>query len=108
MKTIYRLIGIILVIWLTGCANPNDYAGNPGLQGHAIGFFLGFWHGLIAPFTLLASIFMSGFGVYEVHNTGISYNFGFVFGLLFWGGSSTQVIYRYTNNPNLEGFEKKV
>ena len=105
---IFRLSGWLVLVWLTGCANPNEYAGNSGLQGHAIGFCLGFWHGLIAPFTLISSLFISDIGVYEVHNTGISYNFGFILGIFFWGGSSSRIIYRYTNNPKLEGFEKEV
>ncbi len=44
------------------------------------GFWAGFWHGLIMPITFLISLFNSDVGVYETHNTGKGYDFGFVLG----------------------------
>jgi hypothetical protein len=45
------------------------------------GFWLGLWQGFIAPFVFLASLFQSNLSIYEVHNNGAWYNFGYLFGL---------------------------
>jgi len=52
------------------------------------GFFLGLWHGIIAPFTFVLSLFTSNINLYEVHNNGNWYDVGFVLGagILFGGG----------------------
>ena len=43
--------------------------------------------GLIAPFVLVATLFNGNLNVYEVHNNGAWYNFGYLFGLAcFFGG----------------------
>lgn len=53
------------------------------------GFWLGLWHGLICPITFLVSLFNSHVGIYEVHNSGGWYDFGFVLGLsVAFGGAS--------------------
>ena len=49
-------------------------------EGKIAGFWLGIWHGLISPVTFIISIFSSGVRLYEVHNNGGWYNFGFVIG----------------------------
>lgn len=56
----------------------------------AAGFWLGLWHGVIAPVTFVISLFSAEVGIYEVHNTGAWYDGGFVLGLGFivGGGSS--------------------
>ena len=86
----YRLllmIGFVLV--LTACAaGANEAVGIVDADGDVAGFWLGFWHGLIAPITLLISLFKDGVNVYEVHNNGNWYDFGFVFAIVtFLGGS---------------------
>ena len=88
--TRYRLllmIGFVLV--LTACAaGANEAVGIVDADGDVAGFWLGFWHGLIAPITLLISLFKDGVNVYEVHNNGNWYDFGFVFAIVtFLGGS---------------------
>lgn len=53
------------------------------------GFWLGLWHGFSAPVMFLISLFSSTIGVYEVHNNGGWYNFGFLLGLsMILGGSA--------------------
>ena len=42
---------------------------------------LGLWHGIITPVTFVISLFNENVNIYEVHNNGNWYNFGFVFGL---------------------------
>ncbi len=88
--TRYRLllmVGFVLV--LTACAaGANEAVGIADVDGGLAGFWLGFWHGLIAPITLLISLFKDGVNVYEVHNNGNWYDFGFVFAIVtFLGGS---------------------
>ena len=75
------------VLLLAGCAaGPNDVA-TVGTT-HLAGFWLGLWHGLISPITFLISLFNHDVSIYEVHNNGGWYNFGFLFGvsIIFGGG----------------------
>ena len=51
-----------------------------GTGADPAGFWLGLWHGLILPITFLISLFNDNVGVYEIHNTGGWYDFGFVLG----------------------------
>jgi len=50
-----------------GTSTPEDPAG----------FFTGVWHGWIAPLSLIVGIFNDAVRVYEPHNTGWWYDFGF-------------------------------
>ena len=79
-------IGLItLVVALAACAaGPNPELGSPP----ALGFFAGLWHGIISPITFLISLFTNDVSIYEVHNDGNWYDFGFVLGagILFGGG----------------------
>ena len=67
---------------------PNPMVNQPDAQGRVARAVAGLWHGVIAPFTLVLSFFNSDVQMYEVHNAGSEYNFGFflgeafVFGLL--------------------------
>lgn len=55
--------------------------------GDVPGFWLGLWHGYIALFTFVVSLFDDRVGIYEIRNAGHLYDFGFVVGaMLFWGG----------------------
>ena len=51
-----------------------------GTGADPAGFWLGLWHGLIMPITFLISLFNDNVGVYEIHNSGGWYDFGFVLG----------------------------
>jgi hypothetical protein len=89
MKKIYLpLLMCILMVGLLGCtAGRNPAEGLGGTAGVA-GFWLGVWHGFIAPFTFCISLFSHSVHFYEVHNNGNWYNFGFVIGagIIFGGG----------------------
>ena len=81
------VVGAIALLGVVaGCAagpNPVQGSGN----GAEAGFWLGLWHGFISPIAFLVSLFNQQVGIYEVHNNGGWYNFGFVFGAsLFFGG----------------------
>jgi hypothetical protein len=54
------------------------------------GFWAGLWHGLISPLTFLVSLFNPGVRIYETHNRGRWYDFGFIIGVsgAFGGGGS--------------------
>lgn len=69
---------IMMIILLTGCI-PGDgsYTGrNPA------GLFSGIWHGWIAPFSLILSIFNKSTRIYESINTGFWYDFGFYMAII--------------------------
>jgi hypothetical protein len=69
----------LLALTLAACAaGPNTAAVPAGVAG----FWLGLWHGVILPITFIVSLFTSGVGIYEIHNDGAWYDFGFVFGAL--------------------------
>ena len=75
-------LALMLTAWAAGA--------NPSAGGGEAGFWLGLWHGLIAPVAFVISLFRDGVGIYEVQNSGAWYDFGFVVGLgfLVGGGSS--------------------
>lgn len=53
------------------------------------GFWLGLWHGLITPVTFVISLFTDHVNIYEVHNDGNWYDFGYVLGLsVAFGGAA--------------------
>jgi hypothetical protein len=87
------LVLLLLLSILTGCApGPNPSKKMVSEQGEIAGFWLGLWQGFIAPFVFVASLFKSNLGIYEVHNNGAWYNFGYLFGLaciLGGGGNRT-------------------
>jgi hypothetical protein len=58
---------------------PNSVFQLPDAQ--PAGFWAGFWHGLIAPFTFIVSLFNPGVRMYETNNNGGWYDFGFVLGV---------------------------
>jgi hypothetical protein len=88
---LHRLLplALLLVLVLSACsAGANPEVGTPGADGDLAGFWLGLWHGLIAPITFVFSLFKDTVSVYEVHNSGNWYDFGFVLGLsTAFGGS---------------------
>jgi len=86
---IFLAIAALLV--LASCAaGPNTQRAMANAGGHVAGFWLGLWHGIIAPITFLISLFTHSVNVYEIHNNGNWYNFGFVLGagILFGGGAA--------------------
>lgn len=85
-RVVVPLVVVVLALVLSACAA----GANPGAGGGGAGFWLGLWHGLIAPVAFIVSLFRDGVGIYEVQNSGAWYDFGFVVGLgfLVGGGSS--------------------
>jgi hypothetical protein len=76
---------LVLTLLMACTAAPNAEAGQGPTDA---GFWLGLWHGFIAPITFVVSLFNHSVGVYEVHNNGGWYNFGFLFGVsIFFSGT---------------------
>jgi len=88
-KTVFVLILVSLVLVLSACAaGPNELRNTPDEDGEVAGFWMGLWHGLIAPFTFIFSLFSKSVYVFEVHNNGGWYTFGFLLGASsIFGGS---------------------
>jgi hypothetical protein len=80
---------LVALLVLAACApGANDVAGAGG--GDLAGFWLGLWHRIIAPVTFIISLFNDHVNLYEVHNNGNWYNFGFVLGLSVVFGSGAR------------------
>ena len=89
---LHRLVplAVLLILLLAACsAGANPEVGAPAADGNVAGFWMGLWHGIIAPITFIISLFKDTVNVYDVHNSGNWYDFGFIFGLtISLGGSS--------------------
>jgi hypothetical protein len=73
-KHIMILLLVSFVMFcLFGCfpQSGNSTKDNPA------GFFMGIWHGWIAPLTLIAGLFNPTIRIYETNNSGWWYDFGF-------------------------------
>jgi hypothetical protein len=81
---IWKVVGVLVALTLSGCAGPNPLTGTVGQSGVA-GFWSGLWHGMICPIAFVISIFNSRVTMYEVHNSGAWYNGGFILGAGAWG-----------------------
>lgn len=82
MKHPLLLIAILAAaLVMAGCApGRNDVEKTPNADGKTAGFLLGLWHGFISPVSFVVSVFTKNVRLYEVHNNGTWYNFGFVLG----------------------------
>lgn len=77
----------LVVVLLAACAaGPNEAASG----ANEAGFWLGLWHGFIAPIAFIVSLFNDAVGIYEVDNKGGWYDFGFLAGvsIFFSGGGA--------------------
>lgn len=92
MKLSASILIFLILVSLTACApGPNNQTGTANAKDSVAGFWLGLWQGFIAPFVFIISLFKSGLNIYEVHNNGAWYNFGYLFGLMcFFGGGGHQ------------------
>ncbi len=80
-RSIVLIAVLIAVLVMAGCApGPNSAEKTADADGHTAGFLMGLWHGFISPVTFVISIFSRNVRLYEVHNNGTWYNFGFVLG----------------------------
>ena len=84
-KSFTFLIPVFVLLFFTACtAGDAQFS-----EDSPAGFWYGLWHGVISVITLIIHIFNDNIMVYEVHNTGGWYDFGFLIGIIsVWGGSS--------------------
>ncbi|MBP7204883.1 MAG: hypothetical protein KBA54_00025 [Candidatus Cloacimonetes bacterium] len=63
----------------------------PGVNGRSddnrAGFFMGIWHGWIAPVSLIWQLFNRNVRIYEIFNTGWTYDLGYYLGVVGGFGS---------------------
>lgn len=85
------VIGVLALLLLAACApTANNQVNVPNAEGKVAGFWQGLWHGIISPVTFVISLFNHSVTVYEVHNNGGWYNFGFLLGIgAFAGGGGS-------------------
>ena len=89
-RLFFTAIVILSMLLLAGCAaGTNPAIDVPDTDGNSAGFWSGLWHGIISPVTFIISLFTDNVNIYEVHNSGNWYDFGFMFGIciIFGGGA---------------------
>jgi hypothetical protein len=80
-KILLLSLVFVLALSVASCTpGPNELRGTRNADGTSAGLLLGLWHGLISPITFIISLFSRKVNIYEVHNSGAWYNFGFVLG----------------------------
>lgn len=84
MKKFLLPLLVIAVLLFTGCVEQVSVA-DCITNSHIYGFWGGLWHGIIAPFDLVAMIFNDKYAVYATNNNGAWYAFGFILGSGGWG-----------------------
>ena len=70
----------VILLLLVSCA-----AHQPVALEEAPGFWLGLWHGMIAPIAFIVGLF-NDVRVYAFPNNGTWYDLGFLIGVGCWGG----------------------
>lgn len=78
----------VSVLLLTACtAGDTQFSDqNPA------GFWYGLWHGIISVIALVIHLFNDSVWVYETHNTGGWYDFGFLLGVItIWSGGGCHI-----------------
>ena len=95
MKNKKRLVLLVLLVFImllfTACVTENPMKNIPLEETNKVyGFWNGLWDGLTAIFAFIGNLFGGHFGVYQVHNNGGWYDFGFLIGIgAFAGGGSS-------------------
>ena len=89
MKRSFFLLTLIGLAFLATACTAHVHDLSLCVEGEAAGFWDGLWHGLIAPFTFIISLFSDSVTVFETNNNGGWYLFGFLLGIgAFSSGSS--------------------
>ncbi len=91
MTRVIKIAGwAALLLTLAACTAGSAEAQHTASQGPLWQFILGVWHGVIAPFTLIAEVLNAflphllpwSVHFYEPKGTGVLYDVGFYFGLV--------------------------
>lgn len=75
---------LLLLLLLTLVLASSCTPGHPRFSAErpAAGFLWGIWHGWIAPLSLIGGLFNPAIRVYEAHNSGWWYDFGFYLAII--------------------------
>ncbi len=77
-RNLFILLAVVVLLATTlACASGNPYASSE----YPAGFWKGLWDGMTSGISWIISLFNPGYGIYEVHNNGGWYNFGFILGI---------------------------
>lgn len=101
MKILQQAACLALVLAVSACAAGTAQSHQAVQNGVLPELLVGFWHGLIAPFTLIGEIIDKlapgalpwSFRFFETRDTGVIYDIGFFVGIfggpsVIWTGSS--------------------
>ena len=92
-KIIIALSTLTIIILSACTAGTNNLTNTANAIGEIDCLWHDLWHGFISPFTFIISLFKDGISIYEVHNNGNWYNFGFLLGAMcFFGGNGKGVL----------------
>jgi len=80
MKT--KLLSVFLLVLLVFLVTSCMPGGDSNSEADPAGFFMGIWHGWIAPISVIIGFFNDNIRLYEIHNTGWWYDFGFYMAIL--------------------------
>ncbi len=82
MKLKAFVLFVLLLIFLVGCFPTTVDEGKS-----VAGFFMGIWHGWIAPISLIIGLLNDNVRIYETNNSGWWYDFGFYIAIIAGFGS---------------------
>ena len=82
----YAVLWLAVILGLVHFVGFAGYGSKWALQvkDHLAGFGVGLAHGFLSVIALVTSFFNRSVNIYEINNTGIGYNIGFVLGACFW------------------------
>ncbi len=74
----FLVLFVMLAVLVSSCMPGSDAS----RMKSPAGFFMGVWHGWVAPVSLVVGLFNPSIRVYESENTGWWYDFGFYIALI--------------------------
>lgn len=82
-KKIFLIAFCLVLIFILAPVVANAVTLKINLNLTLTGIFLGFWHGLLAPYSLVLRWFMPDISMYSCQNVSWFYDFGFLIGIFF-------------------------
>ncbi|MEM7371608.1 MAG: hypothetical protein AAF587_23540 [Bacteroidota bacterium] len=90
MNKLLVFLTAIAIICFSACTAPAIDV-STCVEAAPSGFWMGVWHGIIAPVTFIISLFSDTIQMYDINNNGGWYDFGFVLGAgILFGGSGSK------------------
>ena len=82
-KRIVLIVSLLALALVIAPVAANAVTVKLNLNFNLTGIFLGFWHGLLAPYSLVLRWFIPSMVMYSCQNAGWLYDFGFLLGIFF-------------------------